>query len=553
MIKATNHRKRHIPPGPCGIWFQTQQHQHPHNHPDHGNNTNDDEDVTPSTQSEPTKRQPMIDIHFSPAWSCMQQELNWITPYLPPTMINPQQRYQHIRPHVPQEFALLVEIQRGDYDQFDQPLEQALVVLVASVETQIHIWTVELKDETGCSIKAWIEPKLVQHQQLEHSQSIIRPGVVWRLNQVGMIVVPVDEERLERMLLVRGSAIVQVWTPEQYGAADSPEQQRKFLHWMEQRKALPLVGISSEMNQETMQVDIESFPEEKEDPDEGLDGNDFAVWPRHPTVHDVECNSNHDQQQSRSQISPPSQASSRPITQAFSQPWSRPRLEEEEDATKTVDDEDPTLTVTTESAIHTQEPLQLPNKPIVQRTIELGRELQTRLGRMRNEPETSALPNVEHPVEKDALEAQNNNIAEASQSFSVATTTLPISQDRSKSAQGKTTATTTKNPAKEKLTPMKGKTWKMSCENSSFWNSILDEEDDSEDDPIDTTITSNATDVGTRSSLDERAKNVGEDDVGVDTDEESIPNLANIPSLFDASQFGNMDFEALLPDDDDAD
>jgi hypothetical protein len=58
---------------------------------------------------------------------------------------------------------------------------------------------------------------------------------------VGMIIVPHEpEERLERMLLISGAEIQKVWTPEQAKQQESsPQSQRRFLDWMEKRKALP--------------------------------------------------------------------------------------------------------------------------------------------------------------------------------------------------------------------------------------------------------------------------------------------------------------------------
>lgn len=195
------------------------------------------------------------DMSFSPAWTVAQQELNLVTPYLPPTLSSPVDRHRQLRPHTPAEYAMLFELQNGDYDSLEAPItNKTILAMVVNVESHIHhnIWTVELKDETS-SMKAWMEPTFVQ-QQLRQTNTIIRPGVVWKLDRVGMLF-DQHEEHLERMLLLRGSAIQKVWTPEQArssssshggGGDDTPEQQRAFLEWLEKRKSLPLIDMDDE-------------------------------------------------------------------------------------------------------------------------------------------------------------------------------------------------------------------------------------------------------------------------------------------------------------------
>jgi hypothetical protein len=93
-----------------------------------------------------------------------------------------------------------------------------------------------------------MEPKYVLEQILsqQQDQSTIRPGVVWMLRKVGMIVMQqnYEEEKVERMLLISGKQIEQIWTPEQAAnqqEQDSPRSQRQFLDWMEKRKAIPSI------------------------------------------------------------------------------------------------------------------------------------------------------------------------------------------------------------------------------------------------------------------------------------------------------------------------
>ena len=269
-MKAANHRKRHVPPGPCGIWFQAQvqlsiQNSHERDNPFTTNKSGSgSRRKSSSSQQECSMRGPgnsqddqsqrslvIDDMSFSLAWTAAQQELNLVTPYLPPTLSSPADRHRLLRPHIPSEYALLFELQRGDHESFLEAssISKTILAMVVNVESHIHhnIWTVELKDETS-SIKAWMEPTLVQ-QQLRQTNTIIRPGVVWKLDRVGMIFVREEEERIERMLLLRGSAIQQVWTPEQVTqnhGEDTPEQQKAFLDWLERRKALPLGDIDDD-------------------------------------------------------------------------------------------------------------------------------------------------------------------------------------------------------------------------------------------------------------------------------------------------------------------
>lgn len=202
---------------------------------------------------------------------------------------------------------MLWEVLRGDHDlklttplrgggdgqqqQQQQPQELSLLVLVESVESSIHhnIWTVELRDETGASIRAWMEPKFIQTQQSqqEPSSSWVRPGVAWQLRQgVSMIVAVTPgtgsgsggngstearQERLERVLLISGRHIVRAWTPEQQRGGneeeDSPRAQRQFLDWMERRKSIS-GGVASPAGGEEEEADG-GDPPRRAEPDRG--------------------------------------------------------------------------------------------------------------------------------------------------------------------------------------------------------------------------------------------------------------------------------------------
>ena len=162
------------------------------------------------------------------AWKEMQNDLNISTPFLPPTwpIRDPKSRHDIVRSNIPSKYITLWEIIRGDYDMKIEDPNKRLLVLVHSVESSIHhnIWTVDLRDDTGASIRAWMEPKFIQEQiqQSNDETSAIRPGVVWMLRNVSMIVVASNtrsssssssDDRLKRMLLVSGDNIVRIWRP----------------------------------------------------------------------------------------------------------------------------------------------------------------------------------------------------------------------------------------------------------------------------------------------------------------------------------------------------
>eukprot|EP00980_Cylindrotheca_fusiformis_P007854 scaffold1669_cov129-Cylindrotheca_fusiformis.AAC.65 len=252
MRKSSSHRKRHVPPGPVGIWFQTQQQLHS-NKQRNGDAGSFSQERTflqrhsASQESDPNKNdnnsnnKTCNDLTFSPVWSSVQQSLNIVTPYLPAWSNDPKQRYEWLRPHLPSDFILVWEIICGEYD-FTTPEHSRLLLLVSSIESHnLHnIWTVELQDETGATIRAWMEPSYVkeQMQQQHESSSTIRPGVIWMITGAGMMVQTNEhEEKLERILLIGGKHIVQVWTPEQAKQNDSKRSDVDFLQWMEQRKA----------------------------------------------------------------------------------------------------------------------------------------------------------------------------------------------------------------------------------------------------------------------------------------------------------------------------
>ncbi len=205
----------------------------------------------------------LYDTSMPAAWQAMQRSLAIATPYLPlSTRGNVTKRYELLRPHLSPNFLLLPEILSGNYDLKMMDPDLQLCVWVDTVEERNShhgIYTVELKDETGATIRAWMEPNFVK-QELEKAQKanaekgVVRVGVVWMLSNLSMIAIPANGNgQVERMLVVSGKRILQVWTPESdHGQPteeeDSPESQRKFLDWMEKRNALTVVDKSPAKN-----------------------------------------------------------------------------------------------------------------------------------------------------------------------------------------------------------------------------------------------------------------------------------------------------------------
>jgi hypothetical protein len=287
MGKKPKHRVRHVPPGPCGIWFQATQakkkqrrsnsiirdnrssckrsswsavdvsngpkngqSEDPHNNSDydmtqHNPYTQDHDGKSPEKNSHKLEDTPS-------AWQEMQSETHVTTPYNPTpwtTVIDPEERYQVVRSNLPEHYVTLWEILRGDCDMKLAP-HHRLRVLVHAVEMSHHhnIWTVDLRDDTGASIRAWMEPRFIQ-EQLQNSMmddnemSMIRPGLVWMLRDVSMIIVQsslmgsnssfkMSEERLERMLLISGQNVEKIWYPTEKdkGDGDSQQQQQQTNH-----------------------------------------------------------------------------------------------------------------------------------------------------------------------------------------------------------------------------------------------------------------------------------------------------------------------------------
>lgn len=246
--KAAKRRKRQAPPGPAGVLFQTQRHSKQQK-----GNPNEEVDSTQGQGDDSTKRDDenslqVEDISSCPAWMCMQLSLGLSTPFLS-AYYGTRERYEHLRKNLSSEHVLLPEIHRGLYD-LRLSSDKSLVVSVHAIQCHGHFdWTVELRDECGARIRAWLEPKLVQREQEE--SRYVRVGVVWCLKDVTMAVTiddttPEGTSSVERLLLVSEDNIVQTWTPQQ---AANEIDDKAFLDWMHKRASF-LDGECDQIRQE---------------------------------------------------------------------------------------------------------------------------------------------------------------------------------------------------------------------------------------------------------------------------------------------------------------
>ena len=238
------------------------------------NNDNDDDDQDKLTP---------------PAWNAMLQSLNIPTPYIPmSTRGNIPKRYDILRKHLPENFILLQEILQGRHDlQMTHHTNQYLCAWVETVEEQNShhgIWTVGLKDETGARIRAWMEPNFVKEElqktTKDASLGVVRVGVVWMISNFSMIAIQNNTSgssnqsgTVERMLVVSGKRIQQVWTPESNRVQiqptedeDSPQAQQDYIDWMAKRNALTMdENLYDEPEKEERQQD----EDEDDPPDNG--------------------------------------------------------------------------------------------------------------------------------------------------------------------------------------------------------------------------------------------------------------------------------------------
>ena len=225
--RAKHRRKRHVPPGPAGLWYQSQLHRSgPRNtttaSQKHGNgNGNDNEE-----------EEAAADVSSCPAWMCMQLSSNLLTPYLPP-YYTAKKRYTVLRTLIPDEYTFLEEIHRPDHD---LTISKKLIVLVHAIQCHSYCdWTVELRDECGSHIKAWCSPSFVKEEQ--DQPNFLRPGVVWCLQH--LTIMPSFEGEL--WLLLNRQSFQSMWAAETVS-------DKAYLEWMGKREQIRIIDNVLDVN-----------------------------------------------------------------------------------------------------------------------------------------------------------------------------------------------------------------------------------------------------------------------------------------------------------------
>jgi hypothetical protein len=279
-LKAKSHRKRHVPVGPAGIWFQSSQSSNTtgtngvcpsertsaacrHNAPEE-----EELEMTQLSQTQAISTETSRNTHvafYSPAWMAMQVSLGFVTPSLP-AHFSPWQKYRAVRPHLPSQYLLLRDLERVSWK---LPSSQTLLVVVESIQALAadHVsWIVTLTDETQETMAAWIQPRLVADEEQRAVPKYLRVGVVWALSDKVTLSLKSaanndsnDEDeagdffieeaithnetrfsaqlqtRSERLLLIREENIQQAWAPSHAELRVSDED---YIRWVERRSAL---------------------------------------------------------------------------------------------------------------------------------------------------------------------------------------------------------------------------------------------------------------------------------------------------------------------------
>jgi hypothetical protein len=305
--KAKSHRKRHVPVGPAGVWFQSSHRQQrptssklakkkaalqqPQNA---GGRTSEcaadppldeledeetamassslhhssdiDEDESDRTTSSSRRRargkrraapaaaeQAASDLSLgSPAWMCMQCDLNLVLPALPPPLgplsasdqqrAHAERRREALRQCLPPDYLLLPDLVAPASTEWKLRNRRIVVLVVAIQSLTDNLWTVKVTDETSAVLTGWIQPRLVREEQQRQQPKFVRPGLVWQLVDPTLILVSndgaypggADGNSLERMLLISEETIERVWTPAQ--AKEISDD--RFVAWLEQRNVL---------------------------------------------------------------------------------------------------------------------------------------------------------------------------------------------------------------------------------------------------------------------------------------------------------------------------
>jgi len=342
--KAKRQRKKITPPGPAGIWFLSHSTSkkkkrkssthiaqreygdspsssqedalsmsvhsnagHNHNHT-HNSSKHHHHRKGPSSFST---------VASNPAWTAMQCTLNWYTPEVPLSVASaPIQRYQRLRPHTPTEYCLLPEILSSSQfaTAWKLPPARTLIVLVLSVACHHDdIWTVELQDDTGASIQAWMQPSFVQAEKQQHADDnatgprYIRPGYVWCLTNVTIMLQQSmggntaltsyantttcttttssngagNSKMPQRMLLISERNVSRVWMPDSLEEVEDSV----YCEWVEKRSA-----IQSQVDEAEATSANNSLVGNSHD-------DEHAQNPRNPNNNDDDHNSSSDEEE----------------------------------------------------------------------------------------------------------------------------------------------------------------------------------------------------------------------------------------------------------------
>lgn len=322
--KHKSHRKRHVPVGPAGVWFQTQQQHSIENQRidknSRGKNIDDeDEDLddcnnknrkfSKSGHANNSNSQSFHNL----AWTAAQCSLGYATPNWS-ALLQTSQKYSIIRRQIPKDFVLIRDIYTTMVNDWKLRNGQKLLVMVNTMKAVMgdnYLWTVGLTDETGSFIQAWIQPSFVQKEQQRSTPQYLRVGVVWMLKNVTLAVgrraltmVPFsggpanDEDDddddmytkhveseihgtvsgasshqltkpVERTLLISESNIEQVWS----SVSEKEISHEAYIKWVEQRNNATLLAskITADIDEAnaTSEYNAAEHPESDDDNHDG--------------------------------------------------------------------------------------------------------------------------------------------------------------------------------------------------------------------------------------------------------------------------------------------
>lgn len=227
-IKAKHHRRRHVPVGPAGVWFQAQQHS-TGPVPFH----KEEEEALHRNQERASTSSSDLPTATTSAWMCMQRDLNVVLPSLPPNL-SIEERTKLLRPHMPANFTLLSQLARSHH--WKNSCETIVRVTTINSLTD-NLWTATVTDDTNTSMTAWIAPQLVKEEQQRPMPKYVRTGIVWRLHHPTLILgssSQQDQVVLERVLLITPQTIVQVWSQAHAKEVSDTE----YIQWMEKKHTL---------------------------------------------------------------------------------------------------------------------------------------------------------------------------------------------------------------------------------------------------------------------------------------------------------------------------